>query len=215
MRRMIRKSVLSLVIVGIVCCFNSIVNPILETSGEFQNIKTDITDIKWKWIEDYSDENKSAIEITTNATVNNPNGPIELVFPTYPEQMFGTNASINLKNEKLTFRFKCYCSSIFPAEMNETIPAGERKITSVSYLFLDEGGIEIIPDGTYILWLYLYGYGETMLNSTRALMRIRNGVPSFDFSYVSTINISITSKVIFGLIISALIMLVIHFKRKK
>ncbi len=75
---------------------------------------------------------------------------------------------------------------------------------TISYLVIEEEGLENLPDGRYVFWNYIYGHGETISNSTRALVRINNGIPTINYNYIPTITLSHSRYyIIFSIVIIA------------
>jgi hypothetical protein len=206
-----RKSVYLIVLV-ITCCLISFER---ANAIEFDFVKFDVSIYKISWNSMVSShfEDGTAFEITANVTVYNPNNKtIDIEYGTVPHQPFATDLSLRLKN-RIRTEFKCWSAGIFTVMGNLSIKSGETNGSSISYLHVKREGLVTPPDGKYIFWIYMHAYGESMLNSTRTLMQINNGIPTFDYNYPSTKFLSLPKfSFVFPLILIALIF---KFKKRK
>ena len=96
-----------------------------------------------------------------------------------------------------------------------SIPAGFSTNETISYLVIEEEGLETLPDGRYVFWNYIYGHGENISNSTRALVKIHNGTPTFDYDYIPTITLPVPRVYIIFPVIVIPILLKFIRKNKK
>lgn len=189
-----RKRYTKLLIIGIIILLININSTQAADISDFQKIEIKISKISWIKSDDFGSyyENKSVIKIITNLTINNPNNnSLELEYPTYPMQTYGTKTEITLSNKKLETLFWCLCGGLAQVISYGSIPAGISTNESISYLIMEEEGLENLPDGRYVFWNYIYAHGETLSNSTRALVRINNGEHTIDYNYTPTITLSL------------------------
>ncbi|MHA1186331.1 MAG: hypothetical protein ACTSSK_05575 [Candidatus Heimdallarchaeota archaeon] len=202
-----RSRLFALLIIGLVISLINNNGFQKTNASSFQKIDIKITEISWIKSNDFgsSFENKSVIKITTSLEINNPNNESLLLrHPTYPYQTYGTNAEITLKDKALETLFWCECGSMYQSEANSSLPAGFSINESISYLIIEEKGIENLPDGRYIIWNYIYAYNSENLSvSTKALVRISNGIPTIDYNYTPGILLSIPRFYIIFTVITA------------
>ena len=156
-----RKRYILILKLSIIFVLANIIDIQVTNATDFQRIEISISEIKWEKTEEYESffENKFVIKITTSLIINNPNNhSLILRHPTYPIQTYGTKTEITLSNKKLETEFMCICGSMAQMVAQGSIPAGLSTNKSISYLFIEENGLEDLPDGRYVFWNYIYAY---------------------------------------------------------
>jgi hypothetical protein len=193
-----RKRFTTIFLILIISSFLNL-NKINALEEDFKKVDIRITNISWtiKDEEYKSDEEITVFRIVTEILIYNPNNEsIILEYGVMPMQPFETGLSLILEDRKLDFDFICNCAGIFMITGNVTIPTGELNSGSISYLTIEKYGLTTLPDGRYLMWIFIYQYEESMANSIGALMIINNSIPSFDFNYSYTRLLNLPKNVI-------------------
>ncbi|MFW9924847.1 MAG: hypothetical protein ACFFDW_16335 [Candidatus Thorarchaeota archaeon] len=169
------------------------VNLIKAEGEEYQKINVTITDIEISKKEGYPENETLSIFIFNTAVrINNPNNESLKLTLTAPNQLYATNLTAKLDDSKINWHLNSLNIGLFQMIVHMYIDVGVTEVVSESHLYVEKGGLEYPPNGRYVFWIFLTSFGETLLNSTRTLMIIENGVPSFNFNY-NTLEISANS----------------------
>lgn len=211
---MIRKRVFLLLVLFISLSFFGNYQQTDGMFGDYQRIELNCEEISWSMYDQYNDT--TIFEIVSNVTIHNKNDyPVDLTFPTPVIQMIGTNASINLDDDSLGGFFFCVCGSFEQVLDYGTIQQGYSSNISKSYIHLNNGSLNALPDGTYLFWYHLYGINNALnFITNQVLLTIASGVPTIDYNYGATTGLSIHGLIpLFS--IACLTIIIVNVKKRK
>ncbi len=185
-----------------------------EMPEDYKKLELVAYNITWKLADPayYADtcKNYSVFELNVDFKINNSNNYIVNITFCCGLEFFRVNVSADLRN----IRTKVIDCNVFAAFQSITtihIQQGITHRTTVSYLGFSDPNLTELPDSEYIIWLTLFQFGETYTDSTRTKLTIRNGLPSFEYNYIPTINLPIKiSTILCSLLIVAF---VIQYKK--
>lgn len=168
-------------------------NQFTRVNGEetdFQKIRLTPTEVTWE-IDEEDNNETSVFSVYLNVTIYNPNSySLDLSYPTELIQMIGTVASIELEENK-TANLYCACATFCTVMDYRTINPGYTTNLSASKLTIHKDGLTELPDGNYTLSAYLYNQNTTKYISDKLIIQMDNGVPTIDFSTISSVNTGI------------------------